>query len=246
MVDLRELRLPSERQRPGDPRVVGFQPEPSQEHVEQSAAAAIELGNLVTMAQPVSARPLRVRFCHVRLPPRLPFNLYGFNIVNISDNGELIDSLGADEEILYALIVNQPVELQREASIVFLNDLIGRQGPIADVVADRRSLGDLPDLAAAADASSGEISMDTLRFSLEHAADVLKTRAAAAGYRLEIEYRLDPLPRREEVARRVSQLRHLYKLSRRSEGDRRSSEEEVRSCAVGFSSRLRSWGFASS
>ena len=210
MTDLREIPLPSERQRPGDPRVVGFQTEPSQEHVEQSAAAATELGALVTMAQPANARPLRVRFCHVRLPPRLPFNLYGFNIINISDDGELIDYFDTDEEILYALIVNQPVELQREASIVFLNDLIGRQGPIADVVAERRSLGELPDLAAAADTSSSEISMDTLRFSLEHAAEALKTRAAAAGYRLEIKYRLDPLPRREDVARRVPQLRHLY------------------------------------
>lgn len=162
------------------------------------------------MAQPASARPLRVCFCHVRLPPRLPFDLFGFNILNVTEDGALSDDPHGEEEILYALVVNQPVELQREIAIVFLNDLVGRQGPLADVAAGRLALRNLPDLAAAADTASGEVSVDTLRFSLKHAAETLKTRAAAGGYRLEVRYRTDPLPRYDDVTRRVKLLRELY------------------------------------
>jgi hypothetical protein len=128
------------------------------------------------MSQPATARPLRVCLCHVRLAPRLPFNLFGFHINGISDDGEFVDDLAEDAEILYALVVNQPVELQREVAVAFLNDLVGRQGPLADIVAERRSLRDLPDMTAAADAASAEASTDTLRFSLAHAIDALKTR----------------------------------------------------------------------
>ncbi len=162
------------------------------------------------MSQPDAARLLRVCLCHVRLPPRLPFNLFGFNILAITEEGDLAEDPRGDEEILYALIVNQPVELQRELVITFLNDLVGRQALLADVMAERRSFGDLPDLTLTADAASSEMSSETLRFSLKHAADALKTRAAASGYRLEIRYRTDPLPQRDDVTRRMKLLRELY------------------------------------
>jgi hypothetical protein len=202
--------LPSERLRPGDTRRVGFQLYPGEEHVERSAAALRDLAERVSSATPTSARPLRIRLCLVRLAPGLPFELFGFHISGVSDDGEFRDDLGDDAEVVYAVVVNQPLDLQRETTIGFLNDLVGRQGPLADIVADRRDIGELPELTDAADAASAELAGDTLRFSLTHAVDALKTRAAGLGYRLEVSFAIDPLPAREDLIRRAPLLRRLY------------------------------------
>ncbi len=86
-------RLPSENSRPGDPRQVGFQAVPTDAHIERAATAAGEVADLVSMAAPSSARPLRVCFCLVALPPALPFNLFGFNVIGVSEEGEFIDDI---------------------------------------------------------------------------------------------------------------------------------------------------------
>jgi hypothetical protein len=117
-----------------------------------------KISDLVSMSGPQAARVLSVRFCHLRLPPRLPFNLFGFNILAVDADGDLVVDQARDQEILYALIVNQPVELQREVTIAFLNDLVGRQAVVADVAAERRDLADLPDLSASAADASAEMS----------------------------------------------------------------------------------------
>jgi hypothetical protein len=202
--------LPSERARPGDPRPVGFQAEPTAEHVARSSAAIQAIAAQATMAAPTDARSLRVCFCHTRLAPRLPFNLYGFHLVGIDDGGNVRDSFADDYEIRYALIVNQPVSLQSEVAIRFLFDLVGRQGPLADVAAGRRTLADLPSLVATADAAAAQTAWDSLRLSLTHAMTTLQARARAAGYRLELRYEPDPLPTRASVAERVPALRMLY------------------------------------
>jgi hypothetical protein len=205
-----ETRLPSDNTRPGDPRQVGFQVDPSEAHVERAALAAREVAELVSMSVPASARPLRVCFCLVLLPPRLPFNLFGFNVVGVEEDGSFRDEREDGGEIVYAAIVNQPVDLQRETMIAFLNDLVGRQEPLADIFAERRSIAELPEMTAAADAASAQASSDALRFSLAHAADALKSRASGLGYRLEVRFRMDPLPERGDVIRRMPLLRELY------------------------------------
>lgn len=202
--------LPSERPRPGDPRQVGFQNDPSAEHIESSASAIRAIADQATMDGSLDARPLRVCFCHTRLAPRLPFNLYGFHLVGIDETGRVRDSLDDDYEIRYALVVNQPVSLQTEVAVRFLFDLVGRQGPIADVAADRTAFADLPSLVASADAAAAETSWDSLRFSLTHAVSTLQSRAKAAGYRLVLRYEVDPLPTRASVEERLPALRKLY------------------------------------
>lgn len=202
--------LPSERARPGDPRQVGFQTEPTAEHVARSSDAIRGIAAQATMAGSSNARPLRVCFCHTRLAPRLPFNLYGFHLVGIDEMGRVRDSLADDYEIRYAIVVNQPVSLQSEVAIRFLFDLVGRQGPIADVAAERRAFSDLPSLVATADAAAAQTAWDSLRFSLTHAVSTLEARARTAGYRLELRYEVDPLPTRAAVAERVPALRRLY------------------------------------
>ena len=209
--------LPSEQGRPGDPRAVGFQDEPSQAHVESSATAIRAIATAITRPSRREATPLRVCFCHVRLAPRLPFNLFGFNIVAVDDEGGVRDALAPGEEVRYALVVNQPVAIQSEAALRFLFDLVERQGPLADVAAHRADFGDLPGLVASADMAAAETAWDALRLSSARAAEALTARAAAAGYALEVRYEVDPLPSRESVLQRIPALRKLY-----------NNQEEVR------------------
>jgi hypothetical protein len=57
MADPARTRLPSERSRPGDPRQIGFQADPPEEHVERAAAAVRSVAELVSMPRPGTARP---------------------------------------------------------------------------------------------------------------------------------------------------------------------------------------------
>lgn len=202
--------LPSERSRQGDPRQVGFQPSPSSEHLERAGEALQNVARLVTSPATSGLQTLQVCFCHVRLAPRLPFNLYGFHVVEVDDSGGVVDSISEDSEIRYAVIVNQPVAVQTDAAVRFLFDLVGRQGPIADVAAGRKGISDLPTLVADADSAAAEVAWDTLRLSVKQAASTLHSRAEAAGYRLVVRYERDPLPTRASVMKRVPALRLLY------------------------------------
>src|SRR5918992_1443211 len=125
-------RLPSDRSRPGSPIRAGFQIEPSAEHMERASEALRMVAELGSMPGPAGAKPLRVCFSHVRHEPRLPFHLFGFHINPITTEGEFGVPFAENGELLYALVANQPVELQRETAIGFLFDLIGRLGGTAE------------------------------------------------------------------------------------------------------------------
>ena len=153
--------------------------------------------------------PLPITLCHVRHPLRYPFRLYAFAPQAVDTNGNVQDPL-ASGEVLYAVIVNLPVSLQCEAAIAYVYDLVLRQRPIAEVQAGRRKVDELPQLTADADAASAEAASDLLRFGWKRTASILQLRAAEAGFRMQVRFRRDPFPNREDVVRRMPALRRLY------------------------------------
>lgn len=201
--------LPSEREREGDPRPAGFQDTPSAEHVSASTAALKEVASAVTMRGPTDGVVLRVTLCHVRHIIRYPFALYAFAPQTIGEDGRFEDAV-ASGRVLYAIVLNLPVSLQRESALAFLYDLVLRQQPIDDVRSGRRLLKDIPKLATSAEATSGEASSDILRFGWQEAARHLQRRAVDAGFRLEVDFRRDPFPERDDIVRRMPALRRLY------------------------------------
>jgi hypothetical protein len=209
--DTAERRLPSERGRLGDPRLVGFLNDPPGDHIRRVGEALEELAVEVSMTAPTEAERLRVCLCSVRLPPRLPFRLYGFAFQTLDERGRPSDPFAERAELRYGLIVNQPLDLQREAALSFLFDLVLRQAPVRDFASSNQPAPDrLPELAAEAEGAANEASSDLLRFGWKRTAQALRSRTAEAGFRLEVKYQADPFPTRAEVVSRMPALRRLY------------------------------------
>src|SRR3954466_8292712 len=79
------MRLPSERFRSGDPRPIGFESELSPSLVSRTIGALEEIAAEVTM--PAGLPALSVSLTSVVLTPGLPFNLYGFALYEVDDEG---------------------------------------------------------------------------------------------------------------------------------------------------------------
>ncbi len=207
--------LPSERRHPGDTRQVEFSADPDRHRIDGAAGM---LTNLARDADEIGAADgecLRVCFTLVRLPIGLPFELFGFNLASIGSDGTIVDEVSPEHEILYALVVNQPVGLMREIAVRFLLNLVSRQAPIQQVMQDQRPVDELPRLVAASDASNAELSWDqppeaaqTLRVVGERAADVK--------LRLRVRFQIDPFPEQKTLASRVPSLRALYNSESRA------------------------------
>jgi hypothetical protein len=116
-----------------------------------------------------------------------------------------------DAEICYAVVANHSQDLIRESAVSFLLDLIGRVAPIRDVMAERLRIDELPGRIADADAASGLVAWETLSYDWTRAAEVIRERAASAGYRIEARFDTDPFPTGADVGRRIPALRRLYR-----------------------------------
>jgi hypothetical protein len=230
--------LPSESRRPGDPRPAGFQDAPDRNHLDSASEALTALVDAASMSA-TAGRPLKVCFCNVRYAPGLPFNLYGFALQGVDEQtGALRDPIPEERELKYALVVNHPVELQRETALAFLFDLVQRQAPYQQVVSGARQIDELPQLTTEADATSAETSTDLMRFGWSTGAEALKRRAADFGYYLELRYQRDPFPTREETTQRIPALRRLY-----DENDVvRSAVDKTVSLVTGHGPELRASG----
>jgi hypothetical protein len=174
--------------------------------VDAAAAALAELG--ASFVPAAGGRvDLGVCLCSARYVPALPFQLYSFHIVSFDADGQPLDEVAAGEEILYAFVVNQPVEVQREAALLFLYDLVFRQAALhapgvdanqADVVA-----------AQATERARAEF-RDRMRSGWSEAARALAATARHEGISLRVRHRLDPFPERDAVIRRMPALRETY------------------------------------
>lgn len=198
--------LPSLRFRGDDPRPVGFVQELTTAHVEGAAAALSELASSFDTRRNADLH-LEVCLCCARYVPALPFQLYSFHVVSFDEHGGPVDEVAVGEEILYAFVVNHPVEVQREAALLFLYDLVFRQVALhrpgvdanqADIVATE-----------ATERARAEF-RDRMRFGWRTAARALGDIARHEGIALEVRHRLDPFPEREALVRRMAALRETY------------------------------------
>ena len=198
--------LPSFRMSGDDPRPVGFVIETTDEHVQAAGRALTEVAHAVA-APPGAGPTLKVCFCSVRYVPALPFDLLSYHLVDFDDNGDPVDPVAAGEEVIYAVVVNQSVEVQREIGLFFMYDLLTRQIALhaPGVEAHQSDL-----IAARATEDAERDFKDRMRGGWAEAARALAARAREEGIGLDAKYRLDPFPEREALVRRMGPLREAY------------------------------------
>ncbi len=203
---MREI-LPSVRFHADSSRPIGFVTELSDNHVTAATQALEELVDCF-QATDNTGIEVRVCLCSTQYVPGLPETLYSFHIISFDSNGEpLDDEISAAQEIFCAFIINQPIDVQREAALLFLYSLVFRQTALRASGADLTK----PDLIAAdAEERARKDFSDRIRGGWYEAARSLAARAHHDGIALTVRYQLDPFPAREDVVRRMPALRNTY------------------------------------
>jgi hypothetical protein len=199
--------LPSVRFHADSPRPIGFVTELTDNHVTAAGRALEELAACFQGAENAAVE-VRVCLCSTRYVPGLPEKLYSFHIISFDANGEpLDDEIAASQEIFCAFVINQPIEVQREAAVLFLYSLVFRQTALRASDADLSK----PDLIAAeAEERARREFSDRIRGGWRDAARSLTARAHHDGITLIVRYQIDPFPAREDIVRRMPALRNTY------------------------------------
>jgi hypothetical protein len=204
------MRLPSEAYVPGDPRPLGFLNDPDPGHIGRAAELLAQLGRVAdAFRQPASGEPLEIRFCHVRHAPGLPFELFGFHVWEVDDNGELIDPFSAGA-LRYAIVVNQPAELQLEVAITFIMELAYRQRLNREVVGGDDRLQQIDREASASDRRARLDLAERWRFGWREALEAAVQATNEAGFVVRLHYEPDVFPDRADLNRRLPWLRRVY------------------------------------
>lgn len=198
--------LPSLRLEGDDPRPVGFAAELTQAHIDGAAAVLEELASSFSPSDK-AALHLPVTLCSARYVPGLPFQLYSFHIVSFDSDGNPQNNYQPGDEILYALIANNTLEVQREAALLFLYDLVFRQSVLH---AEEMILGRADYITAKASADAAVEFRDRMRSGWREAARSLAARAHHDSISLSVRYRRDPFPSRDALVRRMPALREAY------------------------------------
>lgn len=203
--------LPSVRFQPGDARPLGFVTEVSEAHLRAVGKFFVELADTVNDVADDAGAAIHVRLTSVRHTAVLPFVLYGFHIPRVDDTGEFVDEVLSGEEITYAVIANHAIEVQREAALLFLYELVFRQEALASLGRQNAPIaGSVDTVATVADQQARQEFRDRLYSGWFATAQSIARRAAASGLTLAVRYEVDPITTREEIARRVPVLRRTY------------------------------------
>lgn len=200
---------PSARFEAGDPRPLGFQNQPSTEHIDRASDALAALATEINSSASPAPVELAICLCSVRFIPGSPFQLFGFHVPEIDAEGGFVDPGEAGHEVRYALVVNHPAEVQVESAIAVLFQLVERRR----LIAEAQAAGDLSQIdrgAAASDARADREFLDISRFGWRESAASLARKAAEQGARISVRYQRDPFTDREEQARRIPLLRQTY------------------------------------
>jgi hypothetical protein len=202
------MNPPSARFEPGNPRPIGFQDSASANHIDHASEALKDVADEVTLSAS-DGKELAVCLCSVRFAPGSPFVLFGFHIMDIDEKGKFVDPTQEGHEIRFALVVNQPAEVQVESALAFLFQLVERQIAVQQAIA-RDEISEIDRLTQSADQAADREFADVIRFGWREAASTVGRKARDAGYVLRVRYQRDPLTSREELAQRMPALRSVY------------------------------------
>ncbi len=87
--------VPSIQYAPDDPRPIGFAEEVSLGHLGSAGDALAAVAAAVNSVRGQGAEvQLRIRLCSARYAPALPFNLFGFHVLDLNEEGEFTDEIG--------------------------------------------------------------------------------------------------------------------------------------------------------
>ncbi len=182
----------------------------SRAHLDNSIAALSELADRVTtVGDTVPADTLRIRLGHIDHGGFLSHLLHGFAMTQLSPDG-LIAGPDGTNEVLYAVVLNQPLDVQLRTALASVASYLARQDVIGSVRAGDEDATNLDRVVAEMDARVAISLDDTLRLKdWRAAASELRERAAAADFALHVQFAA-PLLSADEVRRRVPVMRHVY------------------------------------
>lgn len=202
--------LPSIRFEADSPKPVGFVDEVDEAHLRAIGDALRAVAGAVAGATGGHEAVLRVRFCSVPYMPTLPFVLYSFHVPRVGEDGGFSDEVAEGQETSYALVANHAVEVQRESALLFLYEFVFRQNAIRQALGRGEAEGQIDATVALADSQARREFRDRVHGGWRLAAESIAQRAAAAGLALQVRYEVDVLPTRDDVVRRMPQLRSAY------------------------------------
>jgi hypothetical protein len=200
---------PSARFEPGNPRPIGFQDEASPNHIDQASAVLDGVASEITRCSSGQGTELAICLCNVRFSPGSPFVLFGFHILDIDDQGGFVDPTKEGHEVRFALVVNQPAEVQAESALAFCFQLVERQIVVARAI-ERDEISEIDRLTSEADRGADQEFADVVRYGWQEAAAAVARKANDAGLSLKVRYQRDPFSSRDELARRMPALRAVY------------------------------------
>jgi hypothetical protein len=201
--------LPSVGYDPDNPRPVGFVDRVNRDHLRSAGQAISDVAAVA--GEGTGGSLVRVCLCSARYIPRLPFELYSFQVQAIGSDGEAVDPMSDDSEARYAIVANHPVEVQREATLLFLYDLVFRQKALRAIRDNANADPGSTDLAVADAVGKARTEFrDRIRGGWHSAALAIAGIARSYGMDLQIRYEVDLFPSWEDVVRRMPLLRRAY------------------------------------
>jgi hypothetical protein len=147
---------------------------------------------------------------HARASTVLNPKLFAFAVWDFDPDGTPRDPFSSGGEVRYAIIVNLPVPLQVETSLVFLMQLIHRQLTLTEIRERGEPVSAFNVRIPASDQAARTEILDELHYGWESAAESIRRKATDAGLSLRVRYEIDLLPDRETLVRRLPNLRRMY------------------------------------
>ncbi|WP_143465979.1 hypothetical protein [Kribbella sp. ALI-6-A] len=113
---------------------------------------------------------------------------------------------------VWACVINSAIETQIESTLTALAMLLARQSLVQDMTAEQK-VASIPEVAARVDEETTRLTSEEIRNNgWQSACRAIRSRAAASGFALHVEYR-SPLLDAEQVRSRMPLTRHVYNAS---------------------------------
>lgn len=206
--DTGHVGLPAARGVLADPQRPGYLADPDGAHLAASANALAGIAEAVTASMPSSGTPVDVTV-HTAVNSFASPLLYLFALAPVAEDGAFFSGVSESEPVHVAIVANQPVNLQVEATLSFLAQLLERQEQLKGI-AGSDEFHQLDIQMQAADAKGHAETSEGLRHGWAETARRLGARARQASIQLRVSYRPDFVQTVSQVERRGPLLRRAY------------------------------------